>query len=244
MVKAEDQVWVKDIEAGLKKAKEEKKPIIVFVTAPWCSYCTIMHNSTLSSTITEQLLSNFVKIEVDFDSNPEFCGKWKINQLPVTMLLNQFGEFVARENGAIKQNDFTKWVGRFYNQLNSDVSTVKAQQNQINLLVNSFKNAQPENRPSFFSTLEKLYLQEKDKSSKEFILLKIQEAIQIQPPYLANLLNSSKLELRILSANIINNLKLEVEYDPWETFQVRAEQAKTLLLQMDKIKEKIKLPEK
>jgi thioredoxin-related protein len=240
----EDQVWLKDVEAGFKKAQEDKKPIIVFVTAPWCSYCTIMHNSTISTPIVEQLLENYVRIEVDFDTNSEFCGKWKINQLPATMLLNQHGEFVARETGAIKQLDFVKWIGKNDNLAKSEVSKMKAQQDQINMLVYSFKNATLDKKNEIFSSLEKFYFQEKDKTFKEFISLKILETIQIQPQFLGNLLNSPKLESRILSANIMANLKLEVEYDPWEPFQARNEKAKLIVLQIEKIKEKIILPEK
>ena len=105
---SDDQVWVKDFEIGLEKAKKEKKPIVVFVTASWCSYCTMMHNNTLTNHEVTESLFWYSRIEIDFDKNPEFRSKWKINSIPVTLLLNQFGEFVAREDGYKEPKAFNK----------------------------------------------------------------------------------------------------------------------------------------
>jgi len=237
---SKEQIWLKDVETGFKKAKEEKKPIVVFVTATWCSYCTIMKNTTLTNPMVSSLIESYIRIEVDFDLNSEFCNKWKINQLPVTMIFNQFGELVSRENGAMKQMDFIRWFSKNDFHAKSDVSKNKAKEDQTNLLFHTFNNNKPEIKNQTFVLLENSYCEEKEKNIKDYIALKMQEIIQSHPTYLGNLMNSSKLELRILSANMLKNLNLEIDYDPWEPYPERTEKAKSFLSQIDKIIEKIK----
>ena len=67
---------------------------------------------------------------------------------------------------------------------------------------------------------------------KDFIILKIIDIIQIKTTYFENLLNHSRLEARILAAIILDKLKSDFNYDPWETTQTRQEQIKIITPQL------------
>ncbi len=69
----EESDWIPSLEAGLAKAKEEGKPVILDFWATWCKNCVTMDATTLQDPDVLQRLDGYVKIKVQAEdpSNPD-----------------------------------------------------------------------------------------------------------------------------------------------------------------------------
>lgn len=65
--------WIPSLEAGLAKAKEEGKPVILDFWATWCKNCLTMDATTFQDPKVSERLDGYVKIKVQAEdpSNPE-----------------------------------------------------------------------------------------------------------------------------------------------------------------------------
>lgn len=225
----EDQVWIKDYDVGLEKAIKEKKPILVFVTAKWCSFCTMMHNSTLTNKNVIVSLKDFILVEIDYDNNPELCAKWGAEKLPTLIIFNQFGEKVVSESGYKEPNDFKIWLKKYESGATSTISIKEEAKKNIQTQFDSFKNAKPEEQTTMFATILDQYYQQTEKDMKSYILDNMIDLLQKNPNYFIALLNHSRLEARIVAALVIEKLQLDLVYDPWESSTNRQEQIKLIL---------------
>jgi thioredoxin-related protein len=226
---AEDQIWIKDYDVALEQASKEKKPIFVFVTAKWCSFCTMMHNSTLTNKSVITTLKDYILVEIDYDNNPELCAKWGAEKLPTLIIFNQFGEKVVAESGYKEPNDFRIWLRKYEAGATSNVSIKEEAKVKIQLLFDGFKKANATDQTTMFASILDQYYLEKEQDMKSFTLDKMVELLQANPNYFIILLNHSRLEARMLAALIIEKLKLNFVYDPWESNANRQEQIKAIL---------------
>jgi protein-disulfide reductase (glutathione) len=80
-------------EAGLAKAKEEKKPVMLIFYTDWCPHCTkysgIFHNSDVV-----EMSKKFVMIRLNKEKNPSLSGKYAPDgeYIPRTFFLTSEGE--------------------------------------------------------------------------------------------------------------------------------------------------------
>lgn len=61
--KAGPLAWEEDFEAALKKAGEQKKPIMVMMTATWCGPCRLLEEQTLSDPWMRHFLASFIVVK-------------------------------------------------------------------------------------------------------------------------------------------------------------------------------------
>jgi thiol-disulfide isomerase/thioredoxin len=98
----EEMKWQTDIETSIKKAKAEKKMVLVDVYATWCGPCKKMDAQTYSDPrVLNFIRENFVavKVDADDDQGQEFSKKHKINLLPTLIILDTDGKIVDRMSG-------------------------------------------------------------------------------------------------------------------------------------------------
>lgn len=234
---ADEQVWLKDYDVGLEQAIKEKKPILVFVTAKWCSFCTMMHNSTLTNKSVVVELKEYILVEIDYDNNPELCAKWGAEKLPTLIIFNQFGEKVVSESGYKEPNDFKIWLKKYEKGATSTISIKEEAKKVIQTQFDSFKKAKPEEQTTIFVSILDMYYQQTEKDMKNFFLDNMIEILGSNPNYFVSLLNHSRLEARLVAALVIEKLQLDFVYDPWESFVNRQEQIKLIMPNLDLLKQ-------
>jgi thioredoxin-related protein len=88
--------WQPDYVTALAKARKEKKPLMVMMSAPWCGYCHHMEKTTLSNSGVSEALEDFVwlksmedqVIDAKFGANgyPSFAFADPFTESPVQTL--------------------------------------------------------------------------------------------------------------------------------------------------------------
>lgn len=94
--------WVTDFDAGLKKAKEASKPILVaFVGLPWCPWSEKMDQEILSRLgFIEPLKHDVVLVRVNLaeegKETKSIRERFNISELPFLLLLDQAGNEISK----------------------------------------------------------------------------------------------------------------------------------------------------
>ncbi len=81
--------WHTDLRQASRLVQESRRPMLVSVTADWCSHCTRMKNETFNDARFMQSLtaSGYVPVRLDADSNRELVSKIGIQSLPTTLIV-------------------------------------------------------------------------------------------------------------------------------------------------------------
>jgi len=82
-------------EEGIKKAKSEKKLIILDIYAQWCHWCNVMENTTYRDKNVVSLISDhFVPVRVDAEERPDLNKKYNQGGLPTTVIMDENGDIL------------------------------------------------------------------------------------------------------------------------------------------------------
>jgi thiol:disulfide interchange protein len=84
--------WMTDLAAGLAKAKEEDKPVLIDFWATWCKNCLVMNKTTLKDQAVLDALDGYVKIKYqaeDPSASPvsEVWDYYELKGLPTYLIL-------------------------------------------------------------------------------------------------------------------------------------------------------------
>jgi len=96
--KAENKqiVWLHDLEKGLKKAKQENKPVFIDFTAEWCGYCKVLDKKTFPDKRVIKESRRFVMIKFDATRHtPEtqaVLKEYQITGFPSLMIIDTKGK--------------------------------------------------------------------------------------------------------------------------------------------------------
>jgi len=63
--------WEKDYQIALARARSERKPMLIMMTATWCGYCKLLEQKTLNDPWIRQFLSEFVVVKAFEDKEVE-----------------------------------------------------------------------------------------------------------------------------------------------------------------------------
>ncbi len=92
--------WNKDLRQAAAQASQEKKPLLVMVSAPWCGYCQKMLKTTFRD---EKLIGHldqcFVPVYLDADEHPELVEELQVEGLPTTLIISPEMKVILRLSG-------------------------------------------------------------------------------------------------------------------------------------------------
>ncbi len=99
---AENSGWLNTYEAGLKKAVEEEKDVLIsFMGSDWCEQCKVLSAAVLSKEIfTTPISERFVLVELDFpqgsptvaERNEPIRVRYGVKGYPVLLLMDALGD--------------------------------------------------------------------------------------------------------------------------------------------------------
>jgi len=105
--------WGKDLDAALRRAAQENRPVLVFFTAQPPSQITRrLLQTTLSKAANKQAIEQgrfiMVRVKLDTSLDEPLAKRYGIKTLPTMLVLDKRGREVNRREGMIGELDFRK----------------------------------------------------------------------------------------------------------------------------------------
>jgi thiol:disulfide interchange protein len=97
-------------EEGLSEAKAQKKPMMLFVTTTWCGWCKKLAEENFNDPRVKELLSQFVLVIVDGDTEKEVTAKLGVDGYPHLVFQSSSGQKLGEQQGYAPVAEFTKVV--------------------------------------------------------------------------------------------------------------------------------------
>ncbi len=86
-------------DAGLAHAQRTGKPVMLFFTAPWCTYCHQMADEAFTDAQIVALADRFTCVLVDADEEPQVCQYYGVRGFPTVQFLAASGQPLSRVVG-------------------------------------------------------------------------------------------------------------------------------------------------
>ena len=104
---------------AVEKGGEEKRVVVVYLTAAWCGYCRKMENIAFADQEVQSLARKFVWAKVDIDKEPHHAAMFGVRGVPAFAFLNTRGELLEMQSGY-------HGPGRFVDLLKKNVGKAEA----------------------------------------------------------------------------------------------------------------------
>src|SRR5262245_22608312 len=87
--------WMEWGVAAFARARDERKPVLLSLTATWCHACHRMDDETWSDPgVAAAVGRAAIPVRVDADARPDVYARFHLSGLPSTVLLTDTAEFV------------------------------------------------------------------------------------------------------------------------------------------------------
>jgi len=91
--------FIRGYSNGYERAQQENKPMLVFFTAEWCSFCHQMEAEAFTDSQVVRLATQFVCILVDADRESKVCEEFRVRGYPTIQFLSSRGVSLNRLTG-------------------------------------------------------------------------------------------------------------------------------------------------
>lgn len=109
--------WKRSPQAALQSAKTSGRPILVFVSAQWCHYCTKMKKDTWRDPQVERSVSqHFETLVLDGDRDDAVVRKLGLRGFPATLIYTPDGRFVEQKGGYMPPQKTLAWLSSLRKQ--------------------------------------------------------------------------------------------------------------------------------
>ena len=108
--------WVSDLNEGLRLAKENGKPAMLYFTADWCAPCVELKKHVFSDRKVAEASRRLVNIYVDVDRNHNAAAEYRVRGIPAIFFLSPGGEIVGRYLGDRTPSSFVKQMNAVASQ--------------------------------------------------------------------------------------------------------------------------------
>jgi uncharacterized protein len=91
--------WLPWALESFERARAERKPILLSLSATWCHWCHEMDRTTYADPRVAELVGTaFVPVRVDADRRPDISERYMLGGLPTTAFLTADGDVIAGGN--------------------------------------------------------------------------------------------------------------------------------------------------
>lgn len=91
--------WVEDYDQGLRLARQQGKPMVLFLYAKECPYCREMEHKTFPDPALDPIRGRFVWVKIDSKQREQYADKFGQQGYPLTLVLNGVGGEIERFSG-------------------------------------------------------------------------------------------------------------------------------------------------
>jgi thiol-disulfide isomerase/thioredoxin len=90
-------IWERDFDKALERAKADNKLIVMDIYADWCAPCKMMDANTFSDPKVQQRLGDFVPVKIDGDNEPMLARRYGTQSYPTISIVLPDGSPLLRE---------------------------------------------------------------------------------------------------------------------------------------------------
>lgn len=95
--------------ATFASAREQNKPVFLYLEAVWCHWCHVMQRQTLARPeVQAQLAQHFVAVRVDHDADPGLANRYRDYGWPALIFLSPGGVDLVKRAGYIAPENFSR----------------------------------------------------------------------------------------------------------------------------------------
>lgn len=87
---------IDDVAAARRQAELEQKPMLLFFSADWCSFCRQLREETFRRPEFSVAAERYVVVEVDGATHAELCAKYRVSAYPTLVLAAPDGTALDR----------------------------------------------------------------------------------------------------------------------------------------------------
>ena len=92
--------WITDVDTGWRIARENQRPLLLFLSMDGCSHCQKMKRTTLKDkAVQHDLQAAFVSVSVNSKDAPELVKLLKVRYYPTTVVIQPTGEVIESIQG-------------------------------------------------------------------------------------------------------------------------------------------------
>jgi thioredoxin-related protein len=92
---------------GLRKAKAEDKPMVLYFYSNYCGYCDRMEKEVLADKdVSNTIKTSLVFLRINVDKQSDLAYKYNIRGYPTTWLLEPSGKRIVQVPGYIPKKDY------------------------------------------------------------------------------------------------------------------------------------------
>ena len=107
-VHAVELSWDHNLTAGLKKAQDNNKTILMMFSAPWCPECGYMKEVVFKDENVSKQMQNFTLIEIDITKKDRIPKGYKYIGVPTFFFLDANGSIKSQKDGGARKDEFIK----------------------------------------------------------------------------------------------------------------------------------------
>jgi len=106
--------WIESEDDAFRKAREQDRPVMLFLSAFWCRYCQSMDEAAFSDRENMALLNAyFVALRVDNAKRPDIDARYNLNGWPTIAFLTPNGKLLAAAN-YLPSDEFKEFLLNVY----------------------------------------------------------------------------------------------------------------------------------
>lgn len=104
--------WLSNYDDALKRAAQDKKPILLDVTTDWCSWSKKMERETFADKNVQKELGDFVlvRLNAEEDANESVVKEFNVSSYPTLLILNYRGETIGENEGFLDAKDMLEFL--------------------------------------------------------------------------------------------------------------------------------------
>jgi thiol-disulfide isomerase/thioredoxin len=93
--------WQTELTPAAEFALQNRRPMIITVTAPWCSYCKKLKSESFEDAgfVRSVNAAQYVSVKIDSDVNKDLVSRMGIRSLPTTLIVSPDLRIVERMEG-------------------------------------------------------------------------------------------------------------------------------------------------
>ncbi len=105
--------WGRDLSAGLAQARDQNKPVLLYLEAVWCHWCHVMDQRTYGDAQVQAAVeAGYVPVRLDQDAHPDLSTRYRRWGWPATIILDGDGNDLAKRQGFVAAEEFAALLNR------------------------------------------------------------------------------------------------------------------------------------